>query len=137
MIKEISLNNIEQVIDNDLITKKTILDDLSNNPFGKYLILTIDNDIIGYLYYSDIYDRAEINQIEIIENHRNCGKGRLLLKKMIDTVDKSITLEVKKDNYCAIKLYKKFGFKEIAIRKNYYQNADGILMEKKHTRDSY
>lgn len=132
MIKEISLSNINQIVENSLIKKKTIIEDLSNNPFGKYLILINDNDIIGYLYYSDIYDRAEINQIEILENHRNCGKGSLLLQKMIDIVEKNITLEVKKDNYCAIKLYEKFGFKKIAIRKQYYQNTDGILMERKH-----
>ena len=86
MITEISLNNIEQVTDNDLITKKTILEDLSNNPFGKYLILTTDNDIIGYLYYSDIYDRAEINQFEVEISHRNCGKGKKLLNKMLEVV---------------------------------------------------
>lgn len=137
MIEKINLNNIDNVTDNDLISKEEIMNDLNNNPFGIYLTLIENNEIIGYLYYSDIYDRAEINQIEVSKKHRNCGKGSLLLKKMIELVEKDITLEVRKNNYSAINLYKKFNFKEIAIRKNYYNNIDGILMERKYNKDSY
>ena len=42
----------------------------------------------------------------------------------------NITLEVRKSNKIAIHLYKKFGFREVAIRKYYYGDEDGILMEK-------
>jgi ribosomal protein S18 acetylase RimI-like enzyme len=49
---------------------------------------------------------------------------------MIETVDKNITLEVRKDNYPAIHVYKSLGFVEKAIRKNYYKGIDGILMER-------
>ena len=115
-----------------IIELEKIKKDIEINPFGKYLLEIEDNKIIAYLYYSDIYDRAEINQIEVDIFHRNCGKASKLLKKMIEVVDKSITLEVKKDNSVAIHVYKKFGFKEKAIRKGYYQGIDGILMERKN-----
>lgn len=115
-----------------IIELEKIKKDIEINPFGKYLLEIEDNKIIAYLYYSDIYDRAEINQIEVDVFHRNCGKASKLLKKMIEVVDKSITLEVKKDNSVAIHVYKKFGFKEKAIRKGYYQGIDGILMERKN-----
>ena len=42
-----------------------------------------------------------------------------------------ITLEVSKENERALALYKKYGFKEVALRKGYYDGVDGILMEKK------
>jgi len=132
MIKIITLDNINEILDSKLISKETIQKDLNNNSFGTYLILEENNEVIGYLYYSDIYDRAEINQIKIQKNHRNCGKGSLLLQKMIELVEKGITLEVRIDNNSAIKLYKKFGFKEVSIRKKYYNNIDGILMERKY-----
>ena len=45
--------------------------------------------------------------------------------------DKDITLEVKQTNEIAIKLYKKYSFKQVAIRKGYYNNIDGLLMERK------
>jgi len=135
MIQEITKENINLIIENELITKETIIFELDNNPFGKYLILKENNDIIGYIYYSDIYERAEINQIKINKKHRNCGKGSLLLEKMIKTVEKDITLEVKETNLPAINMYKKYGFVQKAIRKGYYQGIDGILMERK--KDSY
>ncbi|MDO4996660.1 MAG: GNAT family N-acetyltransferase [Bacilli bacterium] len=121
------------ILDNSFIDKNTVSNDLDSNPFGHYLLLVEDNEVIGYIYYSDIYDRAEINQIEVNFIHRNCGKGSILLEKMILVVDKNITLEVKIDNIPAIKLYKKYGFEQVAIRKGYYNGVDGILMERKKT----
>lgn len=130
MFNYITEDNIEQ-LENSLLKKEEVLHELQNNPFAKYLVYKENNKIIGYIYYSDIYDRVEINQIEVDFIHRNCGIGTKLLCKLTETVEKSMTLEVKKDNVPAIKLYKKFNFQEKAIRKGYYQGIDGILMERK------
>ena len=46
-------------------------------------------------------------------------------------MDKDITLEVRIDNYPAIKVYKDNGFEQTAIRKGYYKGIDGLLMERK------
>lgn len=131
MILELTKENIG-IIKGSFLKEAEIIHEFENNPFGKYLIYKENNQVIGYIYYSDIYDRAEINQIEIEISHRNCGKGLILLKKMIELVDKNITLEVRKDNIAAISLYKKHGFVEKAIRKGYYQGIDGILMERQN-----
>lgn len=124
------LTNLDE-LDNSFISKEYIKEELSNNPFGKVLVLKEDK-IIGYIYYSDIYERCEINQFEIEDIHRNCGKGDLLLKYLINLVKKDITLEVKEDNTPAIKLYLKNGFIKVAIREGYYNGVDGILMERKY-----
>ena len=125
-------SDLKNINDNqELLTKSKITEELQVNPFGKYLLEVEDNQIIGYLYYSDIYDRAEINQIEVAISNRNCGKASSLLEKMIKLVDKNITLEVKKTNTPAIHLYHKYNFEDQAIRKGYYQGIDGILMERK------
>lgn len=125
-------SDLKNINDNqELLTKSKITEELQLNPFGKYLLEVENNQIIGYLYYSDIYDRAEINQIEVAISNRNCGKASSLLEKMIKLVDKNITLEVKKTNAPAIHLYHKYNFKDEAIRKGYYQGIDGILMERK------
>ena len=128
MISELKKEDLN-LLNDTFINREYLENEFNNNPFIKVLILKEDI-IIGYLYYSDIYDRVEINQIEIEENHRNCGKGSLLLKELTETVDKNITLEVREDNLPAIKLYEKFNFKKVAIRKNYYNGVDGILMER-------
>lgn len=132
MFIEITNNNINE-LNNSFINEEEVLNDLENNPFGKYLIYKEKDEVIAYIYYSDIYERAEINQIEVNFIHRNCGKGSKILEEFIKTVDKDITLEVNKENIPAIKLYKKYGFIEKAIRKGYYNGTDGILMERKKT----
>lgn len=102
--------------------------EVSQNPFGKVLLYKENEEIIAYLYYSEIYERIEINNIEVKSEFRNKGIGTKLLKKITEAVEKSISLEVRENNYPAIKLYKKFNFNEKAIRKGYYQGIDGILM---------
>ena len=129
MILEINKKNISE-LKNSFLPYDEIKKELENNPFGKVIVLK-EESIIGYIYYSEIYERVEINQFEIDFIHRNCGKGDFLLKELIKLVDKNITLEVKKDNLSAIHLYKKNGFQEVAIRKGYYNGVDGLLMERK------
>ena len=131
MSKELTKDNIS-IIDNTFIDKEEVVKELNNNPFSKYLIYLEKDEVIGYLYYSDIYERCEINQFEIEDIHRNCGKGDLLLKYLINLVQKDITLEVKEDNTPAIKVYLKNGFEKKAIREGYYKGVDGILMERKY-----
>ena len=135
MIIEINKNNID-LINNSFISKEYILNELEKNPFAKILILKENDEIVAYVYYSDIYERAEINQIEVNKIHRNCGKGNFLLNYMINLLKKNITLEVKEDNYSAIKLYEKNKFEKKAIRKGYYNGIDGILYERKNEKDS-
>lgn len=134
MIIELNKNNIN-IIENSFINKNVVENELENNPYAKYYVYVDDNQINGYLYYSEIYDRIEINQIEVFYKKRNQGIATKLMKKLTETVEKDITLEVKIDNDIAIKLYKSFGFKKVAIRKGYYKGIDGILMERK-TKDS-
>ena len=128
MFIKITKENIKD-LPNGFLKLETVEKELEINPFGCYL-LYVENSTLGYIYYSDIYDRVEINQFEVENIHRNCGIGNRLLKKFTETVDKSITLEVRENNLNARHLYKKYGFKEVAIREKYYQGIDGILMEK-------
>ena len=129
MIFEITKENLKELKDS-FLAEKIKEEDFLNNPFAKVLILKEKNEIIGYLYYSDIYERAEINQFEIKNIHRNCGKGQKLLEYFLKTVEKDVTLEVREDNMPARKLYEKNGFEKKAIRKGYYSGIDGILMER-------
>ena len=127
MIKEL---NIEEkgLNQNAFIDLEKLKKEIENNPFGKVLLYVKDNRIVAYLYYSEIYERVEINKIEVESRYQNQKIGTKLLDFLTKTVDKTISLEVRKNNYNAIKLYKKFNFQEKALRKGYYQGIDGILM---------
>lgn len=130
MIIELTKDNID-TIKKSFIEEDKIINEFNNNPFAKILILLENNIVVGYIYYSEIYERIEINQFEIEKSHRNCGKGKKLLQYMLGKTKKDVTLEVRKDNLPAIKLYQNNGFKAKAIRKGYYNGIDGILMERR------
>jgi len=129
MLIKIDLDNIN-ILDNSFLLVDDIKKELVDNPFINIFVYVIDNKVIGYLNYSLIYDRIELNQIEVLNTYRRNGVGSLLLEYLIK-LDFPITLEVKEDNSSAISLYEKFGFKKVAIRKGYYNGIDGILMERK------
>ena len=104
-----------------------------DSPFRKYLGYFIEDEIVGYLIYDVIYDRCEIVNIYVMNEFRNRKIGTNMLKYLIDFGKKNslynITLEVRKDNLCALKLYENMGFLSTAIRSGYYDGVDGILME--------
>ena len=76
----------------------TLKEELENNPFGKVVLYIEEDSVIAYLYYSEIYERVEINNIEVEPDFRNKGIGTELLRYLTETTDqKSISLEVKKE----------------------------------------
>ena len=118
----------------DNFTYKLTEKEFSTNPYLKIITYVEKDKIIGFLLYSLIYDRIEIEQFEVITKERRKGIGDKLLKYLIekyqDTDIKNITLEVKEDNIVAINLYKKYGFKNVSTREKYYDGINGLLMEK-------
>lgn len=105
------------------------------NPFLHYFLLYDNKSIIGYLSFNVLYDKLEILCIQVLEPFRKKGYGSKLMERLLlfckENKIVNITLEVRQNNLSAINLYKKFHFKEVAIRKGYYNGIDGILMERK------
>lgn len=104
------------------------------NPFRNRVEYQLDNKCIGYLEYSLIYDRIEIDNLFINPEYRNQKIGTKLMAYLVSLAIElhviNITLEVRVSNEIAKKLYKNFGFREVALRKFYYADEDAILMEK-------
>lgn len=116
------------------VEKLDLEKEFKNNPFIKCIGYLANGKIIGYLLYEYIYDRFDIVNLFVNEEYRNKKIASLLLNNLIKKgkMQKiiNITLEVNSTNEIAIRLYKKFGFIERAIRSKYYSGTDGILMEK-------
>ena len=136
MILELEKNDIETIKELERSFKYVLMsvtDDLDNNPFSRYLVYIKDNRIVGYINYYLMYDRCEIANFDVLIEYQNQGIGTKLLDFLIEKLEGNvinITLEVRCDNEKAIYLYKKFDFKDKALRKNYYNGVDGILMER-------
>lgn len=104
---------------------------LVDNTFNKDYIYVIDDNPIGLISFSVIYDRIELNYIWVDETYRGQGIASKMMDFMCNYKDiTNITLEVRVDNIAAINLYKKYGFQIVSIRKKYYGNKDAYLMMK-------
>lgn len=105
-----------------------------SSPFAKYIEYVENDIVVGTLKYSLIYDRMEIDNIFVEEAYRGKKIGDKLMSYLISVAINervvNITLEVRISNTIARNLYKKYGFREVALRKFYYGDEDGILMEK-------
>ena len=102
--------------------------------------LSLNGKTIGYLIAMLAVDTADILNIGIDPDFKRQGFGTGLLKHLIEELKKrnigEILLEVRIGNKSAIHFYKKQGFEEISVRKNYYtknsknksHREDGIIM---------
>ncbi len=104
----------------------------SSNPFEFIYAYYLDGNIIGFIDFSIIYEKAEINYIVVSEEYRRKGIAQELLDYFISKLKgvSSVSLEVNVNNEGAIKFYLKNGFIKEAIRKNYYNGEDAYLMVK-------
>lgn len=128
------LENLQNIFSDVFKQKNELIDTFSSNPYVKLYTYSVDKNIVAFIQYEDIYDRFELDNIYVLKEYRNRGIASSLMEHMINEGKKqniiNITLEVREDNVNAINLYKKYGFTEKAIRNNYYENCNGILMEK-------
>jgi len=94
----------------------------SDNSF--YIILKHEDIILGFAGLSIQYDEGHIMTINTNIEFRNKGFGSLLLEELIKLGKKQkltkLTLEVRESNLIAQNLYKKYDFKVVGLRKNYY-----------------
>jgi [ribosomal protein S18]-alanine N-acetyltransferase len=83
----------------------------------------------GYAILMPVLQEAELLNIGVAAGQQRKGVGRALLLEMLDVAcEKNILrvfLEVRASNAAALALYRSTGFREIGVRRGYYQNANG------------
>lgn len=91
-------------------------------------------DVAGYVSVWYQGDEAHITEIAVKETLRGRGVGELLLigslKAAIEYGSKVMTLEARVSNFIAHRLYQKYNFKSVGIRKAYYSDnrEDAVIM---------
>lgn len=137
-INKMSTSNLEEIKDilltdfDDFWTYSVFKSELEN-PNSQYFVAIQDDEIVGFAGVWKAIDDMHITNIVTKISKRHLGIASMLLEKLIavskeEGVD-SLTLEVNENNTYAIKLYKKYNFKKIGLRKNYYaQNENAIIM---------
>lgn len=132
-----SIKFLEEELNINILSKNSILDDLDNDNFSYFILKDTkkQNCIVGYVATSHVLDSMDIISIVIKKDYQRIGLASYLLKYVIDFAkQKNITkilLEVRKSNLPAQKLYEKYNFRKISIRKNYYNNPveDALIYE--------
>lgn len=94
-----------------------------------YKIIGIEN--VAFAIFQLVAGEAEIIYIAVIDEFRRQGIGGKMLEYFIENFKpESIFLEVRDSNINAQKMYEKYNFKNIGMRKGYYEGGeDALLME--------
>ena len=101
-----------------------------------FLTALNDNEVVGYCGLISAADEADITNVSVSQSMRKKGIGGMLLSELIKEAEgagiKKIFLEVRESNIPAISLYNGFGFKQVGMRKDYYEKPveNALLMLK-------
>ena len=122
---------IEQLAYKNPWTKQNFIDEL-NNVYSRMYVLKEGDYILGYVGAWVVIDEADVTKVTILPDLQNKGLGKYIFNFLIESLKeenvRQVNLEVRKSNSGAIHLYEKFGFKKIAVRKNYYGDGEDALI---------
>ncbi len=91
-----------------------------------FVVRTEDLPVAGFAAYWRVVDEMHINNLAIHPAMRERGLGRLLLRETLSAAHvmgiRRATLEVRRSNAPALRLYEGAGFKLMGVRPNYYSH---------------
>ena len=110
--------------------------ELRDNVMAQYLVLTEDGrpDVLAYGGIWKIFDEGHITNIAVRPDSQGKKLGKTLLHAMVQWAWANnldyLTLEVRENNFRAINLYTKAGFRKAGKRPGYYDNGktDALVM---------
>jgi ribosomal-protein-alanine N-acetyltransferase len=99
-----------------------------------YVVAQEVDEIIGYAGLCAYPEESFVQTIAVRRDRQGDGIGARMLSALIDEAHRRdepmVGLEVRADNEVAQRLYARFGFEQIGLRKGYYQpsGTDAVLM---------
>lgn len=124
---------IEQETFSDPWTEDDFLGSLKEANNG-YLVAELDGEVVGYCGYWGIAGEGYIYNVAVKKEFRRLKIGYQMLKTLLtESADRGIasfTLEVRRSNDAAIRLYESFGFEHSGVRKDFYSKPkeDAVIM---------
>lgn len=139
MIREMSLADISQVISIEELClpnhwrESDFKYEILENPYAKLFVDELNGFIRGYIGIWIIFERVEITTLAVSPSEQRKGIADSLLKFAIRYACENdcevCFLEVRISNKNAISLYRKNGFNDWRIKKDYYQNNHEDALE--------
>lgn len=99
-----------------------------------YLVARSEGEVVGYGGVMTVGSEAHVTTIAVDPLHQRRRIGTrifiALLEASIERGARAVSLEVRKSNFGAQRLYEKFGFRPVGVRKGYYieTGEDAIVM---------
>ena len=91
-----------------------------------------DELICGFGGVMLVGEDAHIVTLAIEPEERERGVGSMLMVSLVEAAKtrgaQNLTLEVRRSNEAAQHLYRKFGFEEVGLRREYYRTEDALVM---------
>jgi ribosomal-protein-alanine N-acetyltransferase len=93
-----------------------------------------DAGVMAFVNYWLVRDEVHVLNVAAHPDARRQGHASRLLEHVIAFANRNkcryVTLEVRRSNAGAIRLYRKYGFRPVGVRPNYYveDNEDAIVM---------
>ncbi len=135
-IEEISL--LEEASFNDPYPSYFLSELARDNP-ETFLVLTLNNEIVGYGVVDRWADHDHLISIAVRPDSRRKGLGEALLVELEKRLsrERPLRLEVRQSNFAAIHLYSKRGFTKTGLAEGYYGDGeDAIIMEKRPLKET-
>lgn len=108
--------------------------ELGENKLAHYFTGRLDGKIVAYGGIWVILEDSHITTIAVLPEYRGRGLGEQMLTHLLDeAMARSaswITLEVRESNEVAQRLYRKYGFTNVSVRRAYYSdnNENAVVM---------
>ncbi|MGI6362565.1 MAG: ribosomal protein S18-alanine N-acetyltransferase [Bacillota bacterium] len=108
--------------------------EITENPYANYIVAMVGEEVVGYAGRWLILDESHITNIAVSPGWRRQGVARKLMEHMLraSVMDGAnrMTLEVRRSNAGAQKLYEEFNFSPAGYRRGYYtdNNEDALIM---------
>ena len=141
IIEKMTLDDLNSLKENfnekfDKFWNYPILENDFKNNDSYYIVAKCNNEILGFAGYLKIIDEINILNIVTRIDKRNLHIGSKMLEYIIynskNEEANSITLEVNVNNIPAIKLYEKYNFEKVGLRKKYYYGTDDAIIMTLH-----
>ncbi|HGY54873.1 MAG TPA: ribosomal-protein-alanine N-acetyltransferase [Caldithrix abyssi] len=129
--------HLEREIFPDPWSADSFYHEVANTKLSYPCVLTKDSIILAYAVVWFYAGELHIGNLAVRPSRQKQGLGGRLLQHILDRFSQAEVayLEVRKSNKPAIRLYEKFGFIPLTVRKGYYSNGeDAIVMFKKCTK---
>jgi len=130
-VKEVA--DIERACFTSHWPESAFLNELANRS-ARYVVASVEERVIAFAGMWVIMDEAHITTLGVLPDYRRRYIGERLLVRLLE-IARSLgarrsTLEVRKSNTGAIRLYEKFGFTAAAVRRGYYSDTgeDALVM---------